>query len=436
MDENKKFNFGVFGWLLVIYCFLTFLIFSLGNGTMNVAVALFEQRNGWNQTYLLSLQSIGAWTAIPFIFIFGQLYARGKIKLRHLILAAGLLYAIGIFLWGRVTNLAVFTVVFMICYITYPLWGTFSNNSLTNNWFPRKKGLIIGITTIGFPLGTGLGSMVFNILNGKVGFSNAYLIIGVVAAAICLFGFFTFTEYPEQRGQFPDNNRSLTSEQAKAEFEEGQKMLADSPWTVKNLLRTKEVWLLGIANSYLFAIASGCMGTMVPRLLSTGRYSPDQAVLFLLVAAFCACPGSFLCGFIDNRTNPKTAFMFTNICCVVACILNIIPTTPTLIISLVFIGIGTGGSANFIMSMTTEYWGRFKFIKAYPTVLTINQLLGSAGPMLMAVIAAKAGWDMSYIVMAILGVVATLIAIPIKKGFVEKAEEKFAAEANGVVKQS
>ena len=46
----------------------------------------------------------------------------------------------------------------------------------------------------------------------------------------------------------------------------------------------------------------------------------------------------------------------------------------------------------------------------------------------MAVVAAAAGWDTSYIVMAVLGVVATLVALPIKKGFVEQAEERFAKE--------
>lgn len=428
MQNKVRYNFGKYGWALVIYCFLAFFIFSAGNGTMNVAVALFEQNYGWDQTYLLSLQSIGAWLAIPFIFIFGQLYGKGKIKLRALILGSGSLYAIGILLWGYVKNLTVFTFVFAICYITYPVWGTLANNSLTNNWFPRKKGLIIGLTTIGFPFGTGLGSIIFSVLNGAVGFSKTYLTIGVIALAICLFGFFMFTEYPEQKGCFPDNDRSMTSEKAKEELAHGQQMLDKSPWTVKRLLKTKEVWLLGISNSYLFAIASGAMGTMIPRLLSTGRYSPDQAMLFLMIAAFAACPGSYLCGFIDQKTNPKTALIFTNICCVCACVLNIIPNTVIMIISLVFIGIATGGSANFIMSMTSEYWGRYNFQKAYPTVLTINQLVGSGGPMLMAVVAAAAGWNVSYIVMAVLGVVATLMALPIKKGFVEQAEERFAME--------
>lgn len=318
--------------------------------------------------------------------------------------------------------------MFIICYVTYPLWGTLANNSLTNNWFPHKKGIIIGLTTIGFPLGSGLGSVIFTILNGSVGFSNAYLTIGVIAVIICVFGVLVFTEYPEQRRCFPDNDKSMTTEQAQKELEEGQKILDNSPWNVKRLLKTKEVWLIGIANAYLFAIASGTMGTMIPRLLATGRYSSDQALMFLLVAAFAACPGSFLCGFIDQKTNPKTALIFTNICCVIACVLNVMPNTICLIISLVLFGIGTGGSANFIMSMTSEYWGRYNFQKAYPTVLTINQIVGSGGPMLMAVLASALSWDVSYIVMAALGVVATIVALPIKKGFVERAEEDFKAK--------
>ena len=42
----------------------------------------------------------------------------------------------------------------------------------------------------------------------------------------------------------------------------------------------------------------------------------------------------------------------------------------------------------------------------------------------MAVVAARMNWDVSYIVMGILGIVATLVALPIKNGFVEKAEAR------------
>lgn len=427
-NKNAKSNFGKMGWALVIYCLLSYFIFSSGNCTMNMAVGVFESMYGWDQTYLLSLSSIGGWVAIVFIYVCGQLYAKGKLNIRILILVSGVVYAIGIFLWGQVTNLTVFTFVFVCMYIAYPLWGTMANNALCNNWFPHKKGVVIGWTTIGFPLGAGMGAVLFGVLNEKVGFSNTYLIFGIASLAICLFGFFMFTEYPEQRGCFPDNDKSMTTEQAQAELAAGQKMLLNSPWTTKRLLKTKEVWLIGIGNSYLLMLSAGAMGTMIPRLLASGRYSPDQAMMLMMVAAFSACPGSYLCGYLDAKTSPKTALIITDICCVAACILNVIPSTPALVVSLVLIGVGTGGSANFIMSMTSEYWGRYNFQKAYGTVLTINQLVGSAGPVLMAVAASKFNWDVSYIIMGVLAVLAILLVLPIKDGFVERAEERFAKE--------
>ena len=46
----------------------------------------------------------------------------------------------------------------------------------------------------------------------------------------------------------------------------------------------------------------------------------------------------------------------------------------------------------------------------------------------MAVAASKFNCDVSYIIMGVLAVFATLLVLPIKDGFVERAEERFAKE--------
>ena len=110
-----------------------------------------------------------------------------------------------------------------------------------------------------------------------------------------------------------------------------------------------------------------------------------------------------------------------------ACILNIIPSTVSVMISLIFIGIVLGGASNCLLSLCSTMWGRYAFTNVYGVVLPINQIVGSSGTILVAQMAARFSYTGANIIVGALALVGILLILPVKEDAMQKIE---AAEAN------
>lgn len=331
-------NFGGLGWLLIIYIALTFFVCGLGGSIQNITAGMFEGIYGWNQAFVLSLPSIGGWIGVACIFLFGIIMTKGKLNLRLTILFSSIAVGVCYIFMGRTSSLAVYAVLFCIYYIMYQIWAQMANQAMCNNWFPRKKGLAIGWATMGFPLAPSIGLILFINMMVSFGMDNAFLIIGAVTIVIGVLAVLIFRDYPEKLGRFPDNDPSMTREQAEKELAEGQEMMKKSPWTIKRLLKTKEIWLVFIPCGYIGFFAAGSISQVVPRLLEAG-YTPDAATGMIATCALIAVPGSFFIGFLDAKLGAKKAFILSMIACTFGGFMYAIPNPTTIWIGLVIIGV-------------------------------------------------------------------------------------------------
>lgn len=428
--KKSSSNFGVMGWLLIIYMALSFFITGLGGAAQNITADLFNGMYGWSAAFVISLNSIGGWVGVIFIFIFGAIMAKGKLNLTATILVCGLLVGACYIVMGSTAHLGLYACMFIIYQIGYVLWAQLANQALCNNWFPRKKGVAIGWATMGFPLSPSLGLVLFAKLMFGKGVPNpgfAYTVIGIAAIVICVAGAIVFKPYPEQLGLFPDNDKTMTREQASKALTEGQAGAATSPWSIKRMLTTKEVWLTFIPCGFIGFFATGSISQVVPRLMSIG-YSSDAATTMISVCALIALPGSYIIGFIDSKLGTKKSYIISMIAVIVSCILYAIPNPVTIWAALVIIGVALGGSSNFAMSLTTNYFGRYNFQKAFGVTLTITQIVSNAGAICIAYAAQAWSYSIAYIGVAVLSLIMIFVILPVKDNFAAKYEEKFAVE--------
>ncbi len=418
-------NFGTRGWIFVIYGLINFFITTaVADSIKNLSLPALCAQYGWDYTSLISLVSVFGWITIVFIIIFGQTLHKFSPKKGAITL--GIIYCICTVIYPNINSLWQFVVVFALITIIGTIWPQQFNAIITSNWFPRKKGLVIGWTTIGLPVGSGIGVLVYNTISGKVGMSGTYYIYaGVVALCVIICAIFV-TDYPEQFGGFPDNDKSMTREEADRMLAEGREAAKKSIWTNKRLLSTKEVWLIGISCGIMLLFASGFMSQMIPRLLSLG-YDKMKAVMMMTVAALCGGVGSYVVGFVDSKIGPRKTIFVVHSIAIIACILNIIPSTVTVMISLVFIGIVLGGASNCLLSLCSTMWGRYAFTNVYGVVLPMNQIVGASGTILVAQMAARFSYTGAYLVVAGLALVGILLMLPVKEDSMKKIE---AAEAS------
>ena len=416
-----KSNFGPRGWLLVIYCFMAMFSTTIcGNSITNLALPMLCDRYGWNYANMISLGTIFGWCCCIFFFIFGA--ALKKMSPKKFSILAGAIYVICIFIFPNIKQAWQYGCIIFCTSILGNCWYNQFNNVLQSNWFPRKKGLVVGWSTMALPIGAGVGVKMFYMLFPKLGLKGVYTLyacVGVVTLLICVFG---LADYPEQVGCYPDNDKTLDRAKLAEELEAGKKKTEQSIWTPARMLKTKEVWLLGLGLGLQMMVTGAFMGVMVPRMMALG-YDQGTAVNFMLFAAIMGAFGSYIVGIIDQKTNPKVAIMVVFAFAIGACTLNMVPVRAVVIISLIMLGVVLGGAANCLMSITSTMWGRYGFPRAMTVMLVINQIIGSCGSALVAQLQAKFNWNVAYIVVACFMVVGILLILPVKLDSIKKYEE-------------
>ena len=218
-----KSNFGFRGWIFVIYSAMVMIMTTfVGNSNTNLLLPSLCERFGWNYANMISLNTVFSWITIAFFFIFGSVLRKFSPKMGAIIV--GIIYVIGTFLLPRVKVVAMYAVIIFFIKVCGDTWYNQFNAIITSNWFPRKKGLVIGWTTMGLPLGAGVGTLLYFKLMPLLGPTGVFaLYAGLILVCVLLCLFF-ITDYPEQCGCFPDNDKTMTTEQAKKEMEEGIKL--------------------------------------------------------------------------------------------------------------------------------------------------------------------------------------------------------------------
>ncbi|AIW88289.1 oxalate:formate antiporter, putative [Bacillus mycoides] len=209
-------------WLVV----LGTVIVQMGLGTI-YTWSLFNQplvsKYGW------SLNAVAITFSITgFSLAFSTLFAsklQEKWGLRKLIMIAGLALGIGLMLSSQVSSLPMLYV--LVGVVVGYADGTAYITSLSNliKWFPERKGLIAGISVSAY----GTGSLIFKYINAKfidsVGVSQAFLYWGLIVAVMIVIGACFIHKAAEQ----------VTVHETKSH-----------DYTIREMLRTKEVYLLFI----------------------------------------------------------------------------------------------------------------------------------------------------------------------------------------------
>ncbi|MBY9080070.1 OFA family MFS transporter [Paenibacillus sp. HN-1] len=227
MSADQKSN----RFLIVLGTILT----QMGLGTI-YTWSLFNQplvtKFGWELSSVAITFSITSF-ALAFATLFaGRL--QDRIGIRKLTAAAGIVLGLGLMLSSRANSLPMFYLLAGI--VVGYADGTAYITSLSNliKWFPRRKGLISGVSVGAY----GTGSLIFKYVNGSlissVGVSAAFLYWGLIVMAMVVVGSLLIREAavsPAESG----SAHNAAAVQGQAEIRD---------YTVREMLRTKQAYLL------------------------------------------------------------------------------------------------------------------------------------------------------------------------------------------------
>jgi MFS family permease len=405
--SKTRSSFGVKGWLVILFSFICIMIdSSIINDSLNVTIAAFADIKGWNISLLYIFSTISAWVAVVGAAMWGIISHKVSIRFAWA-LSLGIC-SVACFLWGHASS----PVIYFICLAAASVGGMgfayIANLNVISNWFPRKKGLAMGWVTIGFPVSAMVSVPLTSNLLANLGLPSIYTFYGIATLILCVICAVFIRDFPEQAGAFPDNDMSFDKAAAERQFQEGFAYMKTSPWNVKKILSTKRTWLIGFSLGVMELFALGIMTNFVPRFMQSG-YEMPQINIMLAITGAVACVGSYLCGVLDSHVGPKKATIITYFFGIASIVLNLIPTTATLYLSLPFLGVLLGGSANYLVSICNTIWGRYDFPMAYKVIKPLVAALGALGVAVVGVIGHSVSYVAAYIFLACLAVVATIV---------------------------
>ncbi|MGN1154886.1 MAG: nitrate/nitrite transporter [Agathobacter sp.] len=414
IPKNKSmFSFGVKGWGIILFCIVCYFILSwIGNDASNIFVPILGAE-GYDPGTVYSLISVAGWISVPFIFV-GGVIARKSNKVTLLIGFACAI--IGCFLFGAVGapwQILVVLSLFQIAVNTAIFLGT---SNLIANWFPTRKGPAMGWATVGASLNSALNPTIWSMAipflgGGLLGLGGIFRIWGIIILVLFIITLLVIKQNPEEAKAFPDNDSSITPEQARKDRELGIAYTKSSPWTVKKLLTCKMVWIIAIASGIIMMITMGIMSNLIAIIMSYGVAQPG-ALKIITLASVIGIFFSVLWGKVDAVKGTKWATIVFYIIMICAMVLFLVPSIGTMFIGCILVACALGAGNNLAVSLTVSVFGRYDFTKAWGIIYPIHVIVRAAGFMLVGVISSATGsYKPAFLAMIGCAVIAVILMV-------------------------
>ena len=412
-DGNKSsvVNFGVQGWVTILYCLLMFWLYAgMVNSGSHVTAPAIAEKFGILPGTVLNMNTVAGVVGVIFFIVVGQInrVIGARITSGVCLIVAGLAY-LGV---GNAVNLAMYTVCMCIVVGGVMSAGYISGGDLVTQWFPKKKGIVMGYTTMGHNLASVAFVPLITLLVGRLGIGNGVIPISVCAIVLGILGLLLVRNTPQERGLNPDN---VSDEVYRTEYFHGHEDPTGG-WTTGRLLWCKETWLVAVTTGMFQICSLGVVSQMVLRNMELG-FSREQATFILSLVALIGLVGSFFVGYMDERLGTKKSMLFFGIWYALSLLANATENTVLVYVSIFMIGMSIGGSANFTTSLPTSIFGRQGFDKVNSVIFPIQGAVTALCFLVNGVVQKITGGQirMAYLVFAGVALVHVLLVLMVNE---------------------
>ena len=313
------------------------------------------------------------------------------------------------------------------------LYALFSLGILVGQWFPRRKGTVMGVATIAFPISSALVSVFAASVFGS-GIPNvfgAFLPFFAVCLIGLLIGVIFIKDYPEQCGAYRDNDKNFDLDAAKRVMEQEIINKKTSVWTIQNTLKNRDFWFITIPIGFLLFCTTGLMSQTMSIVIPYGNrldFIGGFSGIMLVICAFAGV-GSWLFGMLDTKFGTKKAILAAVMFMIIGGLLGLFSNIGCLLISLFCLGIYMGASSNFTVSAAAQYWRREDFPNVFASLNPTANIIQSLGPMSIAILIGSQGFTSASLVVAIGGIVSLVLILMFKSKHVKEVDDAYRVAA-------
>lgn len=426
MNENKvSYNFGAKGWGIICYeVVLLFFMTGLTVDGLNIIVPQMAAFHGWNADTVLSISTPAGIIALFLVLFWGKFIK--SCGLKKVTVITMFLAAISLILYGHSVNIAMYAVMLVLVVTFINAFATTCGFAICANWFPTKKGIVMGFVTIGMNLASALISLILNALSQRFDITMALTIMGIVIAIVAVMILLFVKATPEEAGCLPDNDPAV----AEIIRREEEQAIKDNIQEIsyKEALTNAKVWIFGIGYGFFGLATVGIMSQLVSYFMDVRAYSQQTAILTVTVAAVIGMIGSVLWGIVDQKIGTKWASVAFGVWYFVGILFLLMPNSACMYIGIFMLGFAIGGNGNFAPSMASYAFGRKDFAVSYSCINMIVGIVRSMSFVLLALLrSAFNGYTVPYVVFAIIslagGIMIAFVKVQMKVGSSQKQAE-------------
>ena len=453
--EKKSIGFGFRGWILIIVLFSGFAMFQVF--TM-FPVNILADFYGGAQA-VAGLMTIGTLIGIVLQIIIstfvGKIRSIKKVTAVIGIVALALCYCVALI---PRTSLGLWDTCYLLLNVVVTMYALFFLSIIAGQWFPRRKGTVMGIATIAYPFCNGvIGFFAGSAMNlgpdtemfmGAMMAPDGTFPPEVVAAANGAFsgsvfgaflpfliavtiGYILFvvfiTDYPEQCGAYRDNDKNMTKEDADRMMMEEIEAKRTTVWKLGNIFSNRDFWFAAVTCGLLLICAVGTMTQSQAIITSFPELS--YTVIMMIVAIFGAI-GSWLLGVLDTKFGTRKSMIIATILMVVAGVLGLIANSTRvgafMVIAMILVAMFMGASSNYTVSVAAQYWRREDFAPVFACVNPIANIFNAlAATVVAALLYQFGGVGSVFIFIAICGVIGIILMCMFSPAHVKEIDDKY-----------
>ncbi len=307
-QTKENANPGIFwGWYVVAGSFLLHAVSYGARYSFGIFVQPLTVENGWSRTVISLAASINM-----LFFAAGGIYAGrllDRIAPRWIATAGAGVGALGFILSAFAGTPLTFCLTYgLLCGLGSSWTGIVVGNSSVGKWFVRKRGLAIGLASMGVSFGTMVMTPVVGWIVKDYGWQTGFVFMGIVllVVGILIARIFLGKTKPEAYGLCPDGDPALPTDAGGALCEVPENASAMS---IGEALRDLRFWVLSICQGTAVMIVLMAFVHQVPYALDLGidRIVAASSLGAIGLAGFC---GQFFFGWVSDRLpDPKYSAM-------------------------------------------------------------------------------------------------------------------------------
>ena len=366
-----------YGWIIVAACLV---VGACGYGTYFSFTLFYEHladEFGWSRTAISGAMSLGLIAYGLFALPMG--WCADRFGPRPTVVVGGLLFGTGTALGGAISEI----------WHLYALYGGVAAAgmgavwsplvSTVSRWFEARRGLAIGVATLGGGSGIFLMAPLAEFLIGRLGWRDAYLWLGVISGGLIVVSALFLIRHPRERGLAP-----FGSENAATPIPTTDSGAALS--SIRNFMRDRLFWWMSLTLGLWWFAGAIIYVHIAPFMLEKGL---DAGAAALVVTLFGAgnCFGRIGLGAVCDRIGAlRTYRLGVGLSAVLMSAFAIADGMASLYVLSFVLGAFVGGSSTQISTVSVALFGTESAGALMGAVLALVGIVGAGGPLLSGII--------------------------------------------------